>query len=156
MEGLGPELDLTEDVYLSPPQFFGAQCIFKESVRTRNVIALIKTELVKVSTSAIYALSKDHPEVGQSLAQRLRDAAMFGELCAHCGFAHRIVDCPLLCQDVAKSQEFFYLCYSASNSGGRVFTTRRQSCRIDIKRYPDFPELYVKLSLRHDCSQIRP
>ena len=65
----------------------------------------IKTELVKVSTSAIYALSKDHPEVGQSLSQRLRDAAMFGELCAHCGFAHRIVDCPLLCQEVAKSQE---------------------------------------------------
>ena len=64
-----------EDAHLNPPAFFGAQCIFKESQRTRNVIALTKAELVQVSTSSIYAVSKEHAEVGDALRLRLQQAA---------------------------------------------------------------------------------
>ena len=94
-----------EDAQLNPPSFFGAQCIFREGQRTRNVIALTKAELVQVSTSAIYAVGKEHAEVGVALRLRLREAALSGVLCAHCGFAHETSACPSLRREVDKRKD---------------------------------------------------
>ena len=94
-----------EDAQLNPPSFFGAQCIFKEGKRTRNVIALTKAELVQVSTSAIYAVGKEHAEVGVALRLRLQEAALSGVLCAHCGFAHEISVCPSLRREAGKGKD---------------------------------------------------
>jgi hypothetical protein len=94
-----------EDAQLNPPSFFGAQCIFKEGQRTRNVIALTKAELVQVSTSAIYAVGKEHAEVGVALRLRLQEAASSGVLCAHCGFAHEISVCPSLRREAGKGKD---------------------------------------------------
>jgi CRP-like cAMP-binding protein len=85
-----------EDVYLTSPAFFGARCIFVESSRSRNVIALTTAELVQVSTSSIYAVSREYSEVGDALRKRLREAAAGGDICAHCGFGHNTTDCPML------------------------------------------------------------
>jgi hypothetical protein len=85
-----------EDVHLTHCAFFGAQCIFKESTRTRNVIALTNGELLEISTSEIYAVGDIYPEVAESLRLRLKEAAESTELCAHCGFAHKLSECPEL------------------------------------------------------------
>ena len=64
-----------EDVHLTHQAFFGAQCIFRESLRTRNVIAITNGELLEVSTPEIYAVGEVHVEVGDALRLRLREAA---------------------------------------------------------------------------------
>ena len=76
-----------EDVHLTHQAFFGAQCIFRESLRTRNVIAITNGELLEVSTPEIYAVGEVHVEVGDALRLRLREAAACEETCAYCGFA---------------------------------------------------------------------
>ena len=85
-----------EDVHLTHQAFFGAQCIFRESLRTRNVIAITNGELLEVSTSEIYAVGEVHLEVGDALRLRLREAATCPETCAYCGFAHKLEECPEL------------------------------------------------------------
>jgi hypothetical protein len=85
-----------EDVHLTNQAFFGAVCLFKESTRTRNVIALTNTELIEVTTSTVYAWGEDYPEVGAALKERVKEAAAAKDLCAHCGYAHKISECPLL------------------------------------------------------------
>merc|ERR1719247_3149162 len=88
-----------EDVHLAHQAFFGAQCIFRESLRTRNVIALTNGELLETSTSEIYAVGEKYPEVGEALRMRLREAAECDELCPHCGFAHKLSECPELAHE---------------------------------------------------------
>ena len=43
---------------LGPPAFFGAQCIYGESVRARTVSAVTPAELLEVKTNAIFELSR--------------------------------------------------------------------------------------------------
>ena len=87
-----------EDVHLTHQAFFGAQCIFKESVRTRNIIAVTNGELLEISTSDIYSVAERFSAVAEALQMRLQDAAHCEELCAYCGFAHRLSDCPWMSQ----------------------------------------------------------
>merc|ERR1719313_3319173 len=69
-----------EDVHLAHQAFFGAQCIFRESLRTRNVIALTNGELLEISTSEIYAVGDKYPAVDEALRMRLREAAVCNDL----------------------------------------------------------------------------
>jgi hypothetical protein len=85
-----------EDAHLAHQSFFGAQCIFRESVRTRNVIATTNGELLEISTSAIYAVGEPFPDVKEMLRIRLKECADCDECCAHCGFAHKVKNCPEL------------------------------------------------------------
>jgi CRP-like cAMP-binding protein len=94
-----------EDVHLAHQAFFGAQCIFRESLRTRNVIALTNGELLETSTSEIYAVGEKYPEVGEALRMRLREAAECDELCPHCGFAHKLSECPELAPEREEKQD---------------------------------------------------
>jgi CRP-like cAMP-binding protein len=117
-----------EDVHLAHQAFFGAQCIFKESLRTRNVIALTNGELLEISTSEIYAVGDKYPEVDQAFRLRLQEAADSADLCMHCGFAHKISECPELKHECMEKQDRRH-----KNAQRSKINTRKMSFKAAVK-----------------------